>query len=121
MRVATDKDKDCLVLPSEPLPGPNREEAQRATLHHDSRTPRTRSEVVNMRSTSGFQSTGASGHSPLLLGRVSEKKLELENLRELRDLSAQLASQMEMLETKLSTLANGTEGVTLFSVMLFRG
>jgi len=66
-----------------------------------------------MRSTSGFQGTGASGHSPLLLARVSEKKLELENLRELRDLSAQLASQMEMLETKLSTLANGTEGEPL--------
>ena len=73
-----------------------------------------------MRSTSGFQSTGASGHSPLLLARVSEKKLELENLRELRDLSAQLASQMEMLETKLSTLANGTEGTIHSNVIDYR-
>ena len=108
MRVATDKDKDCLALPSRPLPGPSREKAH--TTRAPSRTPRTRSDSVNMRSTSGFQSTGASGHSPLLLARVSEKKLELESLRELRDLSAQLASQMEMLETQLSTLANGTEG-----------
>lgn len=54
---------------------------------------------------------GMSGnHSPALVARVNEKKAELANLRELRDLSAQLASQMEMLESKLATLAGGTEG-----------
>lgn len=64
-----------------------------------------------MRSTSAFQPASASGQSPLLLARISEKKAELESLKELRDLSAQMAGQMEMLEEKLGTLANGTEGI----------
>lgn len=51
------------------------------------------------------------GQSPALVARVNEKKAELENLRELRDLSAAVASQMEALEQKLATLSNGTEGV----------
>jgi len=54
-----------------------------------------------------------SSHSPALVARVNEKKAELANLKELRDLSAQLASQMEMLENKLATLADGTEGTAL--------
>ena len=41
---------------------------------------------------------------------MNEKKIELENLKQLRDLSAGLAGQMSMLEEKLATLANGTEG-----------
>jgi len=63
-----------------------------------------------MRGTSGFGAGGPAGQSPLLVARINEKKIELENLRELRELSAQLAGQMEMLEEKLGTLANGTEG-----------
>lgn len=60
---------------------------------------------------SGFQAAGSgSGPPPLLIARINEKKAELENLKELKELSAQLASQMEMLEQKLSTLSNGTEG-----------
>lgn len=51
------------------------------------------------------------GQSPALLARVNEKKAELENLKELRDLSAAVAAQMEALEQKLSTLSSGTEGV----------
>ena len=47
----------------------------------------------------------------MLLARINEKKAELENLKELRDLSAQLAGQMQTLEEKLSTLSNGTEGM----------
>lgn len=69
---------------------------------------------VTMRSASGFQGGAASGQSPALIARINEKKIELENLRELRDLSAQLAGQMEMLEEKLGTLANGTEGIYVF-------
>ena len=46
----------------------------------------------------------------MLLARIHEKKVELENLKELRDLSAGLASQMRALEEKLATLADGTEG-----------
>ena len=46
----------------------------------------------------------------MLVARVSEKKAELENLKQLRDLSGGLAAQMQALEEKLSTLSNGTEG-----------
>ena len=61
----------------------------------------------------GVGSSHGPGNGPSpLVARVNEKKAELENLKELRYLSAQLAGQMEMLEEKLSTLANGTEGET---------
>ena len=53
----------------------------------------------------------SAGQSPALIARVNEKKAELENLRELRDLSAAVATQMEALEQKLATLSDGTEGV----------
>lgn len=58
------------------------------------------------------QSMGASssGASPVLLARINEKKQELANLKELQALSAGLADQMEVLEKKLSTLSDGTEG-----------
>jgi DASH complex subunit DAD2 len=46
------------------------------------------------------------------LARIEEKKAELENLKELRDLSATVATQMEALEQKLTTLSDGTEGKT---------
>lgn len=54
----------------------------------------------------------STGQSPMLLARINEKKAELENLRQLRDLSAGLAGQMQTLEQKLSTLSDGTEGLT---------
>ncbi len=50
------------------------------------------------------------GQSAALLARVNEKKAELENLKELRDLSAAVADQMEALQQKLATLSDGTEG-----------
>jgi DASH complex subunit DAD2 len=50
------------------------------------------------------------GQSPALVARINEKKVELENLKQLRDLSAGLAGQMQMLEERLATLADGTEG-----------
>ena len=52
----------------------------------------------------------SAGPSPALLARVNEKKIELENLKQLQELSAGLADQMRALEHQLSTLANGTEG-----------
>lgn len=58
----------------------------------------------------GSIAPGSLGQSPVLISRIQEKKMELENLRELRDMSAGLAKQMETLEEKLSTLSNGTEG-----------
>jgi DASH complex subunit DAD2 len=54
--------------------------------------------------------SASTGQSPILLARISEKKAELENLKQLRDLSAGLAGQMQMLEEKLATLSDGTEG-----------
>ena len=57
-------------------------------------------------------SQASSGQSPALVARINEKKAELENLKQLRDLSAGLATQMEALEDKLSTLSDGTEGMT---------
>lgn len=64
-------------------------------------------------------SGGAPGPSPALLARIEEKKAELENLRELRDLSTAVAGQMEALEQKLSTLSDGTEG--LLALLIIRG
>lgn len=40
----------------------------------------------------------------------------MENLKQLRDLSAGLAGQMQMLEEKLATLSDGTEGLTTLSI-----
>ncbi|KAG7285290.1 hypothetical protein NEMBOFW57_009912 [Staphylotrichum longicolle] len=58
-------------------------------------------------------SANAGGQSPALVARVNEKKAELENLKELRDLSAAAATQMEALEQKLATLSDGTEAIAL--------
>jgi DASH complex subunit DAD2 len=41
---------------------------------------------------------------------VNEKRAELASLRELQALSASVADQMQQLEDKISTLADGTEG-----------
>ncbi|KAM5343069.1 hypothetical protein ACJ41O_014035 [Fusarium nematophilum] len=73
----------------------------------------TRSLSSHMRapSTSASASASSSGQSPALLARIEEKKAELENLKELRDLSAAVATQMEALEQKLSTLSDGTEAI----------
>ncbi|KAI1388786.1 DASH complex subunit Dad2-domain-containing protein [Hypoxylon trugodes] len=53
----------------------------------------------------------STGQSSTLQARVNEKKAELENLKELRDLSAAVAGQMEALEQKLATLSDGTEAI----------
>jgi len=64
-------------------------------------------------STSGNLTSSSAGQSPILLARINEKKAELENLKQLRDLSAGLAGQMQMLEEKLATLSDGTEGTVV--------
>lgn len=69
----------------------------------------TRSLSTHMRAQSSL--TSSTGQSPALVARIAEKKAELENLKELRDLSAAVATQMEALEQKLSTLSDGTEGI----------
>jgi len=50
--------------------------------------------------------------SSVLATRIASKKAELENLRQLRDLSAMLATQMQTLESKIGTLNDGTEGLS---------
>lgn len=53
----------------------------------------------------------SSTQSSALQARINEKKAELESLKQLRDLSAGLAGQMQQLEEKLATLSNGTQAV----------
>ncbi|KAI9849344.1 MAG: hypothetical protein M1837_004804 [Sclerophora amabilis] len=65
----------------------------------------------NLRHPSTSSSQSSSGQSSILAARINEKRDELENLKQLRDLSAGLAGQMQMLEEKLATLADGTEAV----------
>lgn len=45
--------------------------------------------------------------------RINAKRAELENLRQLRDLSGNLAEQLSALEGKLSTLKDGAQSVAL--------
>ncbi|KAL0940754.1 dash complex subunit dad2 [Colletotrichum truncatum] len=61
----------------------------------------------------GSQNASSAGPSPILVARIAEKKAELEHLKELRDLSAAVAGQMEALEQKLSTLSDGTEAIAM--------
>ncbi len=55
--------------------------------------------------------TSNNTQSSALQARINEKKAELESLKQLRDLSAGLAGQMQQLEDKLATLSNGTQAV----------
>lgn len=56
--------------------------------------------------------------SSALSTRIAAKKAELENLRQLRDLSGTLAMQMQALENKVATLKDGTEGTFFFPFLL---
>ncbi|KAM3479689.1 hypothetical protein MY5147_001602 [Beauveria neobassiana] len=67
----------------------------------------TRSLSTHMRAQSGIGAP--SGQQSALSARIEEKRAELEHLKELKDLSGAVASQMEALEQKLSTLTDGTE------------
>jgi DASH complex subunit DAD2 len=58
----------------------------------------------------GASNSNSGGPSPALIARIEEKKAELQSLKQLRDMSAAVASQMEALEQQLSTLSDGTEG-----------
>ncbi|KAI9794800.1 MAG: hypothetical protein M1816_002928 [Peltula sp. TS41687] len=55
----------------------------------------------------------SNGPSAALQTRINEKKVELENLQQLRDLSAGLARQMQTLEEKLVTLTDSTEAIAV--------
>lgn len=70
----------------------------------------------HVRPSSGFGAShgsnpSASTQTSILQSRINEKRIELDNLRQLRDLSAALAGQMQQLEEKLATLSSGTEAV----------
>ncbi|RDA93740.1 hypothetical protein CP533_0227 [Ophiocordyceps camponoti-saundersi (nom. inval.)] len=56
-------------------------------------------------------SVSASSQSPALAARIEEKRAELEHLKELRDLSSAMATQMEALEQRLSTLSEGAQAI----------
>jgi hypothetical protein len=67
---------------------------------------------TTIRPSSGLNLGGSqNSQSSALQARIHEKKGELESLRQLRDLSAGLAGQMQQLEEKLATLSDGTESV----------
>ena len=63
-----------------------------------------------------FGGVGGGAQQPQLISRINEKKIELENLKQLRDLSANLAKQLRELEAKLGTLSDGTEGIFYFTL-----
>lgn len=48
-----------------------------------------------------------------LQARITQKRAELQNLQDLRDLSGTLTAQLEALEHKLSTLRDGAQAVAL--------
>jgi DASH complex subunit DAD2 len=60
---------------------------------------------------STFGAAPGSTANHALQQRINQKKAELENLKQLRDLSGNLATQMAELEKKLATLRDGTESV----------
>ncbi|KAH8693097.1 putative DASH complex subunit DAD2 [Talaromyces proteolyticus] len=55
--------------------------------------------------------SASSQQAVALTMRIEAKKAELENLCQLRDFSNALATKMQVLETKLSTLKDGTEAI----------
>ena len=70
----------------------------------------TRSLAVGVGGTSSASSSSGP-QSAHLLARIREKKAELDNLVQLRELSAAVAAEMEKLEQKLGTLSDGTEAI----------
>lgn len=57
--------------------------------------------------------------SSYLQSRIASKRTELDNLRQLRDLSADLASQMAALQDKLGVLSDGTGGASFLFGLSF--
>ena len=82
-------------------------------LHNDTNTMSYRPLPSHIRPSSGLATSNlnTSTQSSALQARINEKKAELESLKQLRDLSAGLAGQMQQLEEKLSTLSDGTQAV----------
>lgn len=108
VRASTEPAEEFLRTSSSKVaPALNHQPRDKAIPKQMSHTTRTLTSNLHRPSTSHAHPPG---QSPALLARVNEKKTELENLKQLRDLSAGLARQMQSLEEKLGTLADGTEG-----------
>ncbi|MCJ1360111.1 MAG: hypothetical protein MMC33_010114 [Icmadophila ericetorum] len=88
-------------------------------MSHPKRTPLPSLRNPSLRTSSQQSTSTANPHlqsqtdrqSAFLAARIAEKKSELENLKQLRDLSAVLAEQMGGLEERLKVLGDGTEAV----------
>lgn len=65
----------------------------------------------SLRQTNSF--SAGSQQSSVLASRISLKRAELDNLKQLRDLSSALAAQMQALEEKIGMLKDGTEGLLI--------
>lgn len=57
--------------------------------------------------------SAGSQQSSALAARISLKRAELDNLKQLRDLSGALAAQMQALEEKIGMLKDGAEGLSI--------
>jgi DASH complex subunit DAD2 len=71
----------------------------------------TRQSILPSSRHSTFGASANPSHSTALQQRITQKRAELENLKQLRDLSGELATHMADLEKKLSTLRDGAESV----------
>lgn len=69
-------------------------------------------------SASTYHHVPSQQQSSVLTTRVASKKAELENLKQLRDLSGALAMRMQTLKDRISTLNDGTEGLSLVMLLL---
>ena len=72
--------------------------------------PGARSSSASNPASSSSSTSASTSH---LQARISQKRAELAHLQSLRDSSATLASQLSVLETKLSTLKDGAQSVAL--------
>lgn len=70
------------------------------------------SAAASLRQPSGHHNISQQ-QSTALASRIAAKQAELDNLKQLRDMSASLAVQMQTLESKLGTLKDGTEGLLI--------
>lgn len=88
--------------------------APRPTGNHNHTLNKTSSSLRHPSSAATASTSTSSTHAQThLQTRIAAKRAELENLRQLRDLSGELASQLAALEQKLSTLRDGAQSVAL--------
>ncbi|KAI1907201.1 DASH complex subunit dad2 [Ophidiomyces ophidiicola] len=67
---------------------------------------------------SGALSNVSTQQSSILAARVAAKRSELDDLKQLREVSGALATQMEALNQKLETLRDGAEGASSIEGLL---